>query len=244
MKRRTLLQIVGAAPFASALACVGRAPAGFLDDKERTAMARLADLVLPPDDKPGGADLGVVDYVDGLLSGAGLFFASGPFSGRTPLPDASGTATTEFPHNDFAERAPLDRVQRVAWHRMLFGHDEDVGLRALFRKHLAHVHKDTTLDDLDPAFLDVVVQVTYEGAFAPPEYGGNPSGLGWQMVGYEGDRMPFGFANYDEVNERYVEDPRFPVSKKNPGKDPEPFDDTVKDLLSNVVGVLGGRENR
>jgi hypothetical protein len=259
LRRRTLLKVLGSAPLAAPLvACAGRENTGFLDEREQRALAHLADLVLPPGGSraardptptPGGAELGVVAYVDALLAGTGLWFASGPYSGRTPLPARDGTASADYPDNDFAEPAFLDRTQRAALHRLLFGgpalvpgEPDDVGLRALFREHLAHVDDDTTLDDLAPELLDVLVQLTSEGAFASPEYGGNPNGAGWQLVRHEGDRMPFGFSTYDETTRTYKESARWPVSRPNPGPDPEPLDDEVRALLSNAIGVLGGRE--
>ena len=67
----------------------------WLTEHQHAVVAAAADRLLPPhDDHPGGAALGVADYIDGLL-GAFTFdppriWAGGPFSGR-----AGGTASFE-----------------------------------------------------------------------------------------------------------------------------------------------------
>ena len=55
---------------------------GFFTDAERAALGALANAVLPPDDTPGGADLGAVAYIERLLTAFdGAMAASGPRSG-------------------------------------------------------------------------------------------------------------------------------------------------------------------
>lgn len=104
----------------------------------------------------------------------------------------------------------------------------DEGLRARMRTGLAGVTSPTTLGELDDAFLDLLVQLTSEGAFAAPEYGGNVNGAGWRLCSYEGDAQPFGFSSFDEVAGVYRERVASPVSIANPGADPDPLDDAVR----------------
>ena len=69
----------------------------FLTPREHAVVAAAADVLIPPiDAHPGGAALGVADYVDNLLAAftfdPPLIYAGGPFSGRNPFPDpATGT---------------------------------------------------------------------------------------------------------------------------------------------------------
>jgi hypothetical protein len=244
VRRRGLLKMAGGLPLlpAAITACAGRTTVQFLDDGERAALAHLADLVLPPDDEPGGAALGAVDYIDRFLSGEGLVFGSGPFSGRTPFPDERGLPSSTFPPDDWAVAEPLDRVQSAAIRKLLF--DPDTGLRAVFRANLRGVTSSTALADLDGAFVDVLVQLVSEAAFGPPEYGGNVDLLGWKMIGYEGDRMPLGFSTFDEVAGVMRDDPNAPVSLPNPGPDPQPIDDDVAALLTTAIALLGGRDTK
>ena len=70
----------------------------WLTEHQHAVVAAAADRLLPPrDDHPGGAALGVADYIDGLL-GAFTFdppriWAGGPFSGRA---GGDARASSEF----------------------------------------------------------------------------------------------------------------------------------------------------
>src|SRR5204863_2085452 len=43
-------------------------------------------------------------------------------------------------------------------------------------------------------FIDLLIQHTLEGCFAPPEYGGNHRLRGWTMLELEGDDQPLGYS--------------------------------------------------
>lgn len=101
-------------------------PPGFLSDAQHRALSALADGILPPDDAPGGAALGVVAYVEKLLTaldGPGIpaIYAGGPFSGRTPFGDNHGAASGNVPPNDFVNFLPLGRVALAGWRLALYG---------------------------------------------------------------------------------------------------------------------------
>src|SRR5215831_13012819 len=122
LSRRGLLRMAGAAASATILAgcsdseSITPAPAPFFSADERAAAIALADVVLPPDDQPGGGALGVADYIEKLFSAFTFgedpppVFAGGPFSGRTPFADDTGKPSSNFPPNDFATFLPMDRV--------------------------------------------------------------------------------------------------------------------------------------
>jgi hypothetical protein len=65
-------------------------------------------------------------------------------------------------------------------------------------------------------FLDVVIQHTLEGCFAPPEYGGNVHLRGWRMLGLEGDDQPLGYSLFSRREDGYRERRRHPMSTPNP----------------------------
>jgi hypothetical protein len=143
--RRSVLAWMGATGAASALGSLGcsvsparptAAPAPlpvpaaaplapYFTAEERAVLGVLADAVLPPDDVPGGNDLGAVDYIEKLLTAfdgeTPLIYLGGPFSGRDPLPSDDGTASTSFPSNEFSSFLPLDRVAERAWRLYLYG---------------------------------------------------------------------------------------------------------------------------
>ena len=132
--RRDLLRYLGgltaalAVPF-GAEGCSSSPPVqtGFFTDAERAALGALANAVLPPDDTPGGADLGAVAYIERLLTafdGANpqpAIYAGGPFSGRAPFPDDNGQPSANFPPNSFVTFLPLDRVKDAGWRVQIFG---------------------------------------------------------------------------------------------------------------------------
>jgi hypothetical protein len=66
-------------------------------------------------------------------------------------------------------------------------------------------------------FMDLVIQHTIEGCFAPPEYGGNRRTRGWQLLGLEGDNQPLGFSLFSRATGAYNERPDHPMSTADPG---------------------------
>lgn len=176
------MQALAALTAAGALPSLGCDESGtvvrdrFFAPDEEAALAALANAILPPDDQPGGAALGAVEYVNRLLvalePAAGKepdVYAGGPYSGRTPFADDHGKPSTSFPDNSFLDRVPLDRVHRAAWKLKLYGSagvdgggPNDavlapvVGLRDMFRDGLAAAiaSSPTPLAELSPEDLE------------------------------------------------------------------------------------------
>ncbi len=134
--RRDLLRYVGGLAVATAIpfpftGCDGSTPVqtGFFTDAERSALGVLANAVIPPDDTPGGKDLGAIEYIERLMTAFDnenattppAIFAGGPFSGRNPYPDENGLPSTNYPPNSFATYLYLDRVKEAGWRVLLFG---------------------------------------------------------------------------------------------------------------------------
>lgn len=247
-------------------------PPRFFTDEERSALAVLADYVLPPDDVPGGSALGAVEYIETLLTAFEYdpprIFADGPFSNRNPIPLPDGTPSNVFPENGFARFLPLSREQEIAWRLQIYGSGgvsgggpneaiigPIVGWRDVFRKGLAQAAMlaggpVVDLDDLaigtlwgqlDANFVWLLMNCVVEAAFGPPEYGGNRSLAGWQMIHFAGDTLPFGFAPFDQTTGTYRERPDVPISTPNPGPDLDPIDQDTDVDLRLIVAVLGGR---
>jgi Gluconate 2-dehydrogenase subunit 3 len=267
------LQIIGLAGMANAAGCKSSSSStnsdGIFTNDERSALGALADAVLPPDQDPGGKDLGAVPYIENLIatieSGANEVFANGPFSGRQPLPDANGNASTNFPPNDFANWVELDRVNALAWKIKVLGSSSVkggapndailgpvIGLRdqlhqiiaqavALSPKPLASLSADdlaATFQQIDSDSRDLLVLLVTQAAFAAPEYGGNPGLSGWKMCNFEGDSQPLGYSQWN--GKGYTERPTSPMSTANPGADPAPLDANTEQLLALVTQFLGG----
>jgi Gluconate 2-dehydrogenase subunit 3 len=181
----------------------------FFTSAEYAIIAAAADRVIPPiDAHPGGAALGVADYVDGLL-GAFTFdppriWAGGPFSGR-----AGGDAS----FGKFIELSPLDTL---AWRTRIEGslglaerefNGPVRGWQEIYREAIARLGADFTtltvaeqdrrLDALDD-FKRLFYEHACEGAYGAPEYGGNPAAEGWRAIQFPGDAQPRGYTD-DEV---------------------------------------------
>jgi hypothetical protein len=131
--RRRLLQWAGGAVGASALpglaggCSTSSTPksTGYFSDSDAAVLEALADAVIPPDDLPGGSQLGVVSYIETLLtafdSDPPLIYAGGPNSGREAVPSSTGAPSSTFPPDDFSNFLPLDRFQTKAWQLRIFG---------------------------------------------------------------------------------------------------------------------------
>jgi hypothetical protein len=74
---------------------------------------------------PGGSALGVVSYIETLLtafhSSPPMIYAGGPYSGRESTPGADGSPSGSFPPDDFRSFLPLDRFQTKAWQLRIYG---------------------------------------------------------------------------------------------------------------------------
>jgi hypothetical protein len=183
----------------------------FLTQREHAITAAAADRLIPPiDGHPGGAALGVADYIDGLL-GAFTFdppriWAGGPFSGR-----AGGDASFE----QFFE---LSRLEELAWRTRIEGslgmperefNGPVRGWQQWYREGLGALGDDfDAVDaderdrrlDADPAFKKLFYEQACEGAYGAPEYGGNRDLAGWHAIQFPGDVQPRGYTD-EEVSQ-------------------------------------------
>jgi gluconate 2-dehydrogenase subunit 3-like protein len=283
--RRELLVWIGATSATSALTSIGcsssvppptplPATNPFLSEPERAVLGALADAVLPPDDAPGGNALGAVDYIEKLLTAFSeetpLVYAGGPYSGRTPLPNDDGGASSTSPPDEFSIFLPLDRVAERAWRLRIFGSSgvpgggpndailgPVVGLREAVERAIAQAQAaappnvafgDLTAEQrasllfaLDKETQSTLIELILEGSFTAPEYGGNAGLAGWKMTYFEGDSMPYGYSTYDTTTGKYVEHPEAPCSTPNPGPDPMPMDAATEQLVSSTFLLLGGK---
>jgi hypothetical protein len=184
----------------------------FLTEDEYAAVRAAADRLIPAaGPHPGGAALGVAEYVDRLLGAftfdPPLIFAGGPFSGR-----AGGEAS-------FHKFLPLSRHEELAWRTRIEGSLGRVerefngpvrGWQQTYREGIAALGADFV--DADGAeqdhrlaanreLRDLLYEHACEGAYGPPEYGGNRDLGGWHAIEFPGDSQPRGYTD-DEVSRR------------------------------------------
>lgn len=150
-------------------------------ERRRTLDAALARMI--PAEGPGdwsAADVGVGDYIERILTGAGDVYAGGPM------------------REQFADFRPLGRVKEMGWA------GEIDRLRALYDDGLAELDRRaggsfadaseaiqdlvlTTLDLERSPFFAALYEHTMEGAYAHPVYGGNTGYRTWIDLCYQGD---------------------------------------------------------
>ena len=93
-------------------------------------------------------------------------------------------------------------------------------------------------------FIDLLIQHTLEGCFAPPEYGGNHRLRGWTMLDLEGDDQPLGYSIFSRAKDGYNERPDHPMSTPNPDEvsGPRPISaaaNSVQDTIIAFTRIFG-----
>ena len=165
---------------------------------EQAFFAAAADAMIPADElSPSGSDCGIAVFIDRQLAGAygagARLYRDGPFVKAKP---------------EFGYQLPLNpreffRAGIAAandWSRKTYGKDFD---------RLPDADRVTALKTMEEGkaefsgvssrgFFEALLQITMEGFFADPIYGGNRNMASWKMVGYPG--LP---ATYREDIKKY-----------------------------------------
>ena len=153
---------------------------------EHAFIVAAVDTIIPADElSPSGSACGVATFVDRQLAGAygmgARLYRQGPFPKAKP---ELGYQLSLNPREFF--RAGIESAN--AWTRKTYGKDFD---------RLSETERETALRAMEDGkapfpgfssrmFLDALLQITMEGFFADPIYGGNHDMAGWKMVGYPG----------------------------------------------------------
>jgi hypothetical protein len=186
-------------------------PVFFDPESYATVEAACERLIPAAEGHPGAAALGVADYIDGLLGAFAVdpprIWAGGPFSGRQ-----GGEAS-------FGRFLRLSRLEELAWRTRIEGSqgiaEREVngpvtGWQQEYRDGIAALGPDfaaLAADDQDarldtvPEFKQLLYGHACEGAYGPPEYGGNRDLAGWEAIGFPGDVQPRGYTD-EEVTGR------------------------------------------
>jgi gluconate 2-dehydrogenase gamma chain len=135
----------------------------FFTDEEAKIMDALADLIIPPDDWPGGRDSGVTNFIDKQLTGPYARFQTTYRNGLAAI----RKTCLEFFHKNFDELA-LD-VQNAFLERMEAGNMDgpdwsggfDSKFFALFRDH------------------------SMQAYYGSPRHGGNKNNQSYKMLGLD-----------------------------------------------------------
>jgi gluconate 2-dehydrogenase gamma chain len=179
-----------------------------LTPTEHAFVVAAADTLIPADElSPSGSDCGVAVFIDRQLAGAygsgARLYREGPFQKGKP---ELGYQLPLNPRELF--RAGIAAAN--AWTRNTYGKDFD---------RLPAPEREAALKAMEAGkaefaglgsamFFDALLQITMEGFFADPIYGGNRDKAAWKMIGYPG--LP---ATYrDEIKayfgKKYDKEPR------------------------------------
>ena len=169
-----------------------------LTQTEHAFFVAAADTLIPADDlSPSGSQCGVATFIDRQLAGAygggARLYRDGPFTKAKP---ELGYQLPLNPREFF--RAGVAAAND--WSRKTYGKDFD---------RLADTDREAALKAMEAGkaefsgvssrmFFNALLDLSMEGFFADPIYGGNRDMAAWRMVGYPG--LP---ATYREDIKKY-----------------------------------------
>ncbi|WP_264362255.1 gluconate 2-dehydrogenase subunit 3 family protein [Ramlibacter tataouinensis] len=185
-----------------------RPPYLFFNAEDAAFVEAAVARLIPADDAgPGALEAEVPAYIDRQLAGAwgagGRMYRSGPWLAGTPeqgyqLPF---TPAELFKNSLRAIAADVGKSNRGKLSK-LEPQEQDAYLRSLENepRDLGGVPSDV--------FFQLLLDMTVEGFFADPVYGGNKDMVGWKLVGFPG-----AYANYYEfVDQHGIRFTRPPMS--------------------------------
>jgi gluconate 2-dehydrogenase gamma chain len=179
------------APPTAAPASPDAEPLLTLTATEHAFIVAAVDTIIPADElSPSGSDCGVAAFIDRQLAGAygmgARLYHQGPFPKAKP---ELGYQLALNPREFF--RAGIESAN--AWTRKTYGKDFD---------RLSGPDREAALKAMEDnkapfpgfssrTFFDALLQITMEGFFADPIYGGNRDMAAWKMIGFPGARYNY-----------------------------------------------------
>jgi gluconate 2-dehydrogenase gamma chain len=153
---------------------------------EHAFFVAAADTIIPPDQlSPSGSDCGVANFIDRQLAGAygtgARLYRQGPFPKGKP---EQGYQLSLNPREFFrAGVASANEFTRKTYGKDFDRLNEEQRIAAL----KAMEEGKAEFKGFGSAmFFNALLQITMEGFFADPIYGGNRDMASWKMVGYPG----------------------------------------------------------
>jgi gluconate 2-dehydrogenase gamma chain len=174
------------APVAAPAAPPADEPLLTLTATEHAFFAAAADTIIPADNlSPSGSDCGVANFIDRQLAGAygtgARLYRQGPFPKGKP---EQGYQLSLNPREFFrAGIASANEFTRKTWAKDFDRLNEEQRIAAL---QAMEAGKAEFKGFGSAMFFNALLQITMEGFFADPMYGGNRDMAAWKMVGYPG----------------------------------------------------------
>ena len=169
-----------------------------LTETEYAFFAAAADTIIPADElSPSGSQCGVAIFIDRQLAGAygsgARLYRQGPFvKGKPELGYQLALTPREFFHAGVAAANDWTRKTYGKDFDRLTEKDREAALKAMEEGKAPFPGFTSTM------FFNALLQITMEGFFSDPIYGGNRNMAAWKMIGYPG--LP---ATYREDIKKY-----------------------------------------
>jgi gluconate 2-dehydrogenase gamma chain len=171
---------------APAAAPPGPEPLLTLTATEHAFFVAAADTIIPADElSPSGSDCGVATFIDRQLAGAygsgARLYRDGPFpKGKPELGYQLSLTPREFFRAGVAAANEWTRKTYGKEFDRLSEKDREEALKTMEQGKAPFPGFTSTI------FFNALLQITMEGFFADPIYGGNRNMAAWKMIGYPG----------------------------------------------------------
>lgn len=171
----------------------------FLNLEEMRSVSAIVDRLIPDDALgPGALAAGVPGFIDRQLASAwghgDHFYRSPPFVPGTPQ---QGYQLALTPSEVIREGLVELKTYIVANYKKTSF--EDLSTEA--QDKLLHMLEKGQIEfEVVPTkiFFDTILELTFEGFFSDPQYGGNADKVGWRLIGFPGT-----YANYSVEIEKH-----------------------------------------
>jgi gluconate 2-dehydrogenase gamma chain len=179
-------QAAASPPAATAPAAAASHAYTYLSPPEAAFVEATVDRLIPADDlTPGGTDCGVATFIDRQLAGAfgsgDRMYMQGPWQKgapgqgyQLPMTPAEFVRAAIAATNAHCRKTYQKEFDRLA-------REQQVALLQQLERG------EVALDPLSSQqFFDLLLNLTMQGFFADPVYGGNRDKVAWKMIGFPG----------------------------------------------------------
>jgi gluconate 2-dehydrogenase gamma chain len=179
----------------------------FLNGDEAAFVEAAIDTFIPPDEVgPGALELGVAVFIDRQLnSGYGRgdrMYLQGPFIEGTPEQGYQLRMTpSELIRNGILDVNAYTRAKYQTTFDGLSNEDRVAVLAQLEKREIELATVPT------PYFFNLLLDLTMQGYFADPLYGGNKGKAAWKMIGFPGIGNMYADKIETFRNKKYTSEP-------------------------------------
>jgi gluconate 2-dehydrogenase gamma chain len=200
-------QPVAAAPAAASPADEAPPVYQFLNGDEAAFIEAAVDTLIPPDELGSGAfELGVATFIDRQLnSGYGRgdrMYLQGPFIEGTPQQGYQLRMTpSELMRNGILDVNAHTRAKYQRTFDALSNEERIAVLEQLEKRQIELLTVPTAI------FFNLLYDLTMQGFFSDPLYGGNKGKASWKMIGFPGIGSMYADKIEAYRNKQYVSEP-------------------------------------